>query len=113
VAILPNLQANSRKAAIDKLLLLIKNYDIKIILIGRPEARSNYSQAVIQRAEGLSSALEELALDIKIIFVDESYSSRRAAKALVERGVPKKKRQEKLDGASAAILVEDFLQKNI
>jgi putative Holliday junction resolvase len=113
VSILPNLQASSRAMAVDKLMTMVSERSIKIILIGCPEPRSDYSKAIAKRAEGLSFALAEkimtLGLDVEIKLWDEAYSSKRAAIALVLSGVAQKKRQQKLDGASAAVMVEDFL----
>jgi len=114
VNIISNLYANSRAMAVDKIIELITEHDIKVILIGRPQAITEYSKAVAKRAEGLSFALEErilaLGLDVKIKLWDEAYTSKRAMAYLVASGVPQKKRQQKLDGASAAVMVEDFLQ---
>lgn len=113
VSILPNLQASSRAMAVDKLISLVSERQIKIIIIGRPEPRSDYSKAVAKRAEGLSFALAEkilaLGLEVEIKLWDEAYSSKQAAAGLVLSGVAQKKRQKKLDGASAAVMVEDFL----
>lgn len=113
VSILPNLQAKSREIAVEKLMALVDERKIKIILIGRPEPRSDYSKAVAKRAEGLGFALAEkimaLGLKVEIKLWDEAYSSKRAAAGLVLSGVAQKKRQQKLDGAAAAVMVEDFL----
>ena len=102
VSILPNLQAKSRSLAVDKLLKIINESSVKIIIIGRPEPRSEYSKAVAKRAEGLSFALAErildLGLDVEIKLWDEAYSSKQAAQNLVLSGVAQKKRQQKLDG---------------
>src|SRR5437762_42513 len=80
VSILPNLQAKSRSIAVDKLINMISERYIKIILIGQPEPRSNYSKAVAKRAEGLGFALAErimaLGLDTQVRLWDEAYSSK-------------------------------------
>jgi putative Holliday junction resolvase len=114
VSLMPNLQAKSRDIAVSKLLELVKARNITTIIIGHPEPRSDYSKAVAKRAEGLSFALAEQALimglDLQIKLWDEAYSSKRAALLLVQSGVSKEKRKAKLDGAAAAIMVEDFLQ---
>lgn len=117
VSILPNLLAKSRAMAVDKLIDMVLENNIKKILIGRPEPRSDYSKAVAKRAEGLSFALAEkvmsLGLEVEIKLWDESYSSKQAARGLFLSGVAQKKRQKKLDGASAAVMIEDFLQSAV
>lgn len=111
--LLPNLNANSRVKAIEKIMTLVEEEEVKIILIGAPEGQSSYSKAVLSRAQGLKENLDIVAQtneqDLKIILWDESYSSKKAAAKLVEAGVKKKNRKTKLDAASAAVLIEDYL----
>lgn len=113
VSILPNLLARSRAIALEKLLCLVKEFDIKVIVIGIPEGRSDYSKSVISRVLGLSAALKALFAEhnllVQVVHIDESYSSKNAMSRLVASGVPQKQRKIKLDGAAAAIIVEDFL----
>lgn len=115
VSILPNLHASNRATAVDKIMALVIERQVEVILIGRPEPRTDHSKAVVTRVDGLKFALAERALElglaVKIMTWDESYTSKRALESLVKSNVPKQKRKQKLDGASAAIMVEDFLHQ--
>jgi len=113
VRILPNLYAKSQAQAIDQLVSIICESAVVVVVIGRPEPKTTGSIAIARRADALKAKLAEKleVLDVKaeIILWDEAMTSKRAIKQLVEADVPKKKRKMLLDGASAAILVEDFL----
>lgn len=113
VRLLPNLVAHSRTAAIEKLLSLINEFDIKTIVIGCPQPKTSGSQAIFSRANGLKKALDEqilsLNLAVTVVLWDESLTSKKAAKILALSAVPQKKRKALLDSASASIIVEDYL----
>lgn len=68
------------------------------------------AQIVIDKVmKGIKQAFPEL----EVHKVDERFTSVMAARALVEAGVPKKKRQQKLrvDSTSAAIILQSFLDQ--
>src|SRR6185437_4975290 len=78
VRILPNLVANNRALAVEKIIFLIKDFDIKAIVIGLPTGDSVHHKAVISRVLGLKEALLkallEINFDVEIVLVDESYT---------------------------------------
>lgn len=115
VGILPNLHASNRAMAVDKIMAIALEHKVAVILIGRPEPRTDHSKALVIRVDGLIFALAEkalaLGLELRVLAWDESYSSKRALENLVKSQVPKHKRKQKLDGAAAAIMVEDFLRQ--
>lgn len=114
---LPNLLAHSRAAALEKIISLVKELSIKAVVIGQPEARTAGSRAINSRAEGFKLALEEqlkaLGLDVQVHLWDEEYTSKKAMENLVKSQVAKNSRKALLDAASAAVLVEEFLNSRI
>ncbi len=117
IRLLPNLQANSRAAAIEKIVALVNEFAVEAVVIGMPEAKTTGSIAIAKRAQGLKIALDEVVLELGIttqIFLwDETGTSKRAMANLVDANVPQKKRALLLDAASAAVIVEDFLASRI
>jgi putative holliday junction resolvase len=113
IRLLPNLVANSRAKALEKILGLVVDFTIKVVVIGCPDPKTSGSKAIASRAIGLKQALDDVfkerGLDTKTYVWDEEMTSKKASAQLVESGVPKKKRSAMLDAASAAILVEEFL----
>lgn len=115
VRILPNLLAHSQKDAVEKILTLVRDFSVTTLVIGRPEPRTSGSIAIASRADSLKKKLDEVIvsekLDVKVYVWDEAMSSKQAMSRLNEMAVPEKKRRALLDGASAAILLEDFLAR--
>lgn len=110
---LPNLHANSRAQALERILSLVHEFSVQAIVIGCPKPNTAASVAIASRAEGLKTALVDLfaehSLAVEVHLWDEAQSSKRAIASLVQAGLPQKKRKILLDAASAAILVEEFL----
>jgi putative holliday junction resolvase len=110
---LPNLYAKSQLNALEKILSLVKEFTIEIIVIGCPEPKTTGSIAIASRAHTFKEKLEDiLKSDDKptlVVIRDEAMTSKRAMAQLVKADVPQKKRKLLLDGAAAALLVEDFL----
>ena len=115
VRLLPNLHAASRQAALEKIISMVKEFDIEAVVIGMPDPRTTGSIAIARRAQGLKHALDEviasIGLSVATYLCNEALSSKRAMETLIESNVPQKKRLQLLDSASAAILVEDFLRQ--
>ncbi|OPZ24254.1 MAG: putative Holliday junction resolvase [bacterium ADurb.BinA186] len=113
VRMLPNLVAHKRALAVERIMNLVRQEKVDTILIGQPEGQSEYSKAVLSRALGLKEELEKVIREnqetISVIMWDESYSSKKAAHILAHSGLKRKDRQLKLDAASAAVLVEEYL----
>lgn len=113
VRMLPNLVAHGRALAVEKIMRLVVEEKVMCIVIGEPEGKSEYSKAVLSRALGLKVALEsfieEHQLSVTVVMWDETLTSKRAAERLHQSGLKRVSRQNKLDAASAAILVEEYL----
>lgn len=113
VKILPNLIATNQAQALEKILSLIHEFAVTDVVIGRPEPRTTGSIAIASRADGFKKKLEDIIIaaksDVKIYVWNEDMTSKRATEQLVLANVPQKKRRSLLDGASAAVLVEDFI----
>jgi putative Holliday junction resolvase len=113
IRFLPNLLAKNRAHAIEQILSLVHEFAIATIVIGLPEKKSLASKAIASRAEGLKKALDliftDLSRTVQVYLWDEALTSKKALKQLNEAGLSEKKRRAKLDAASAALLVEDFL----
>ncbi len=89
----------------------IANEDVDLIIVGYPEYDSGERTPWQEKIINFAKDLEKLTgLEVKLF--DESYTSKLAAKAMVEGNVKKKDRQKKenLDKLSATILLQDYLK---
>lgn len=104
---LPNLTPQSRAKDIEFLLKLIEEHQVKTILIGYPLLPQSGDEGMMaKRARGFYEAfLKKVPEDLEVFLVEESYTSQQAAQRLGT----KKDRLRQLDGESARILIETFI----
>ena len=95
---------------ITQLQLLIREYDIGMVVIGMPVNLKGKEERKAQEVRLFIDRLQE-ELTIPIRTWDERFTSTMAKNSLIEIGVKKKKRQEKsrVDQIAAAILLQSFL----
>lgn len=99
----------------EKLISFLENYfqqePVETIVIGEPLHRDNTPTAVAEKVYELRDRLKQLFPAKAVVLHDERFTSKEAARALVQAGVKKKKRQEKgtVDKVSAALILQDFM----
>lgn len=111
---LANRIPKSRLEDVEFVLSIAREFDVGAIVIGYPVLpRSGDEGPMAKRARGfkeaLESAISEISDDIVVVLLDECYSSKNAAKRLIESGIKKNKRAKMLDSEVARILVEEYL----
>lgn len=86
---------------------------IEAIVVGLPLHLDGGESDNSQNVQQWVKKLRKLFPAIPIYEVDERYSSKEAARSLIESGVKKKKRQARgaLDATSAAIILQRFLEE--
>lgn len=90
----------------------IHNEQVIKIVVGWPlTPRGNEGKAT-ERVEKFIGKLTERYPDMEIEKVDERYTSKEAVQAMIDAGVPQKKRREKerIDQAAAAIILQKYLE---
>lgn len=104
--------------ATDDLLKFIVDYtaqeSVDIIVFGLPiRVDGSYSSIVVQMKEFAEQMHKKLP-HIEIDGVDESHTSQQAVQAMVQSGVPKKKRRDKglIDKVSATLILQRYLEEN-
>ena len=101
----------------DEALPFIKNYVLKekveTIVIGEPKHLDGTSSGPQESLMNFVRAVEKAFPTIKVVRVDERFTSKLAFNALIEGGASKKQRQDKslLDSMSAAIILQSYLEQ--
>jgi len=93
---------------IEEIKSIIKEYRIKTILIGRPQAfQSTYTKSL----KKIDSFAQKIKDDIRIpvTFYDESYSTIQAQNMLLSLGQNTKSTKGKIDMISATVFLQEFL----
>jgi putative Holliday junction resolvase len=111
---LTNRTPKSRLEDVEFILSVCKEFDVGAIVIGYPVLpRSGDEGPMARRARGfkeaLESAISQIKDDIVVVLFEECYTSKDAARRLIESGIKKTKRAQLLDSEVARILVEEYL----
>ncbi len=96
----------NKETAISKILRICKEYDIDKIVIGLPltaEGKQTSESIKVRQFANLLKVKFKKPVD----FVNEFYSTRRAARNIFKAGISQKRRREK-DHFSAAIILKQY-----
>lgn len=91
---------------------LVRNERVVKIVVGWPLTPKGDEGKATERVEKFIEKLTERYPEIEIEKIDERYTSKEAVQAMIDAGVPQKKRREKerIDQAAAAIILQKYLQ---
>lgn len=91
---------------------LIRNEQAVKIVVGWPLTPKGEEGRATERVEKFIEKLTVRYPEIEIEKIDERYTSKEAVQAMIDAGVPQKKRREKerIDQAAAAIILQKYLQ---
>lgn len=98
------------ESTLDEIKQIVKDYDIKKIIIGLPK---NMNNTLGERAI-ISTRYKEMLennLDIPVIMFDERLTSVISNQVLIEADISRKKRKKKVDSIAAQVILQDYLNK--
>ena len=88
-----------------------KKENVETVVVGEPKQKDNSaSQSEVFIAEFLKKFTEKFP-DMKLVRVDERFTSKMAFQTMIDSGLKKKKRQNKalVDEVSATIILQSYL----
>ena len=110
---LPTLTPGSRAQDVAFLVALCAERGVDDVVIGLPLLASGDDGPMTKRARGFAAALDAAlragGAATRVHLVDETGSSKEAARRLIESGVRKSRRKASLDAEAARVLVQEFL----
>jgi len=98
------------------LMLFLKETVVKssvgTIVIGEPKRLNNEDSHITENVRLLKVALEKEFPVLKIVLIDERFTSKMAFQSMIDSGMKKKQRKEKgtVDMISAAIILQSFME---
>lgn len=104
------LEVISRSDAVARLGSLRDEYDFDVVVVGMPTSLGGKNTASAEGAVQLGSEIES-ALNVKVEYVDEKFTSRMANEALLESGMKRRERKETVDRVAAAIILQTYLDR--
>lgn len=100
--------------ALNELSRIHETAGVEILVIGWPLEKDGSEGPAVDRVRGYLKRLRRVLPDTELVRWDERFSSKRAARILVEAGVRKSARRTKgrLDQASAALILQEYLDEH-
>lgn len=103
------LKYNDINLLIEELKNIIKEEDIKGLVLGLPKNMNGTLGFAAERSLNFKEKLEN-TLDLPIFLVDERLSTVEAENILIGANVSRKKRKKVIDGLAASIILDTFLK---
>jgi putative Holliday junction resolvase len=88
--------------------------EVDTIVVGHPKSLNGTDTQMTQQAIRLRGRLANKYPHLKVVLVDERFTSKMAMRSMIEMGSKKKDRREKagnLDKVSAAIILQTYLNQ--
>lgn len=104
--------AQPKKEFLAKIENICQEFKVEKIVIGLPLHMSGEEGESAVAARAMGDAIEE-KIKLPVCFIDERMSTMSADKALNEANVKGKKKKEKVDSAAAAIILQNYLDREM
>jgi putative Holliday junction resolvase len=104
------LDGKSRRALLQALAALAREERLTRFLVGLPLEMSGEEGPAARRALGFAQELAD-ATGLEIEMIDERLSTVEATRRLGDGGVKKKDQRARVDGASAAVILQSWLDR--
>lgn len=87
---------------------------VEAVLIGEPKQMNGQPSESASVINGFVTHFSNIFPDMKVIRVDERFTSKMAFQTMIDSGLSKKQRQNKglIDEISATIMLQDYLSSN-
>ena len=94
--------------------MLVSKESVDTIVLGEPKRMDNSDTHITENVRLLYEALKTKFSSLKVVLMDERFTSKMAVQAMIAGGMKKKERQVKgnIDKISAAIVLQSFLSAN-
>lgn len=103
----------STQAALDDIMRMVQAEEATLVVVGLPISFDgqlhSQAQSVRRFAERLRKRLD--ALDVPLVYADETLSTVRAEERLRAAGVRRERIRERIDAMAAAVILEEYLDQ--
>lgn len=100
----------NNESDVDEIAKLITGLGAGEVVIGLPLKMDGSEGSSVDMAKSFGEALSK-KIDIPIIYIDERLSTVSAERVLIESGVRREKRKDKIDSVAATFILQTYLDK--
>ena len=106
------LEVIAAAGAIERIKALVAEYQPTVVVVGLPVSLSGDENAAAVAARAFGQSVQD-ATGVDVRFVDERFTSHTAEEALLEGGLKRRSRREKIDKVAAAVILRHYLDSNL
>jgi putative holliday junction resolvase len=99
---------NNDEQAIEQIAKIVKENDIKKIIIGMPYSLRGHLNEQTSKVVSFTEKLSK-QIDVQVEYQDERFSTVTADQMMIQAGKKSDKRKQKLDSAAAALILQNYL----
>ena len=107
---LKTITINTSQDAIDAILVIVKEYDVVLVVVGLPLGMKGQETAQTQHVRKFADKLVETG--IKVELQDERLTSVSARRSLLEQKIKASKNKGLVDQTAAAILLQQYIDRH-
>ena len=101
---------NKYDQALDRAIFYIKKENIKEVALGLPLHMSGDESDHSILARRFKEMLEEKIPNLKVVLIDERWTTKQANRRLLEADLSRKKRKNVIDKMAAVVILDTYLQ---
>ncbi len=98
------------ESALERTIYYVKKDNIKEIALGLPLHMSGDESEHSKMARDFKEMIEEKLPDIKVVLIDERWTTKQANRRLLEADLSRNKRKKVIDKMAAVVILETYLQ---
>ena len=91
----------------------LSSENVELILVGEPKQKDGTHSQIEAEIQGFLMKFSNVFPDLKVVRVDERFTSKMAFQTMIDIGLKRKQRQNKalVDEISATIILQEYLYK--
>jgi putative Holliday junction resolvase len=95
------------------LIKYLSSENVELILVGEPKQKDGTHSQIEAEIQGFLMKFSNVFPDLKVVRVDERFTSKMAFQTMIDSGLKRKQRQNKalVDEISATIILQEYLYK--
>lgn len=107
---LPTITVNSMQEAVKKLCALLTEYDVELLVLGRPGSLSGGGGQMAEEVEDFAERLRQQGY--QVVLADERLSTKEAQRMMRMSGKSEKQMRGKLDSVAAQLILQTYLDRS-
>ncbi|GIV98420.1 MAG: putative pre-16S rRNA nuclease [Herpetosiphonaceae bacterium] len=106
---LTTIPAEPRPAALEQIVRLVEQHEVSQVVVGLPLTMRGEVGPQAQQITAFARALGK-RLSVPIVFFDERFSSAEAERRMLEAGLRRERRKQRIDEIAAVVILQDYLE---